>query len=438
VLKSGSQFANDDALTGTISGKTLDVNEPVEIGEVVAGYSANIAFPVVDLVATPSGGTGITGTFIPGEPVTQAVTGATGRVVLANTTTNVLYLETSTGTFSGDNDITGDNSSASWDAGTGATYPSATTFDADLNNGEGAQPYSGAVSMDLTGAAAESMQNGYQYSKYLTRQEEESYTYNGPGTADTGTVGNLFRKLKDAYAEVKPGAPMGAYTGSWALAQGWFLDTDYVAAADIRSFSVIDDNGVTRNPPNLQAMTISGVDTGWRVAAYRSTGSGSTTILRNEFDVGTVGGGNNQAGDSTVLVGANSRTVSPLPSDVPDSGVLRVLSPNDTGNYIRMVYSSVDRLTDIFTLTGTIGSFLTAAGETSTDLVLDDNVHVVFIEEQSSGTSVTNTIQYTADINVVYKARLKGFKPFRSTGVFGTAGVTLGVVQNVDSIVDLP
>lgn len=438
VLKSGSQFANDEALTGTISGKTLDVNEPVEIGEVVAGYSANIAFPVVDLAATPGGGTGITGTFIPGEPVTQAVTSATGRVVLANTTTNALYLETSTGTFSGDNDITGDNSSASWDAGTGATYPSATTFDADLNNGEGAQPYSGAVSMDLTGASAESMQNGYQYSKYLTRQEEETYTYNGPGTADTGTVGNLFRKLKDAYAEVKPGAPMGPYIGSWALAQGWFLDTAYVAAADIRSFSVIDDNGVTRNPPNLQSMTISGVDTGWRVAAYRSTGSGATTILRNEFDVGTVGGGNNQAGDSTVLVGANTRSVSPLPSDVPDSGVLRVLSPNDTGNYIRMVYSSVDRATNIFTLTGTIGSFLTAAGETSTDLVLDDNVHVVFIEEQSAGTSTNNTIQYVSDINVVYKARLKGFKPFRSTGVFSTSGVTLGVVQNADSIVDLP
>jgi hypothetical protein len=438
VLKSGSQFANDEVLTGSISAKSITVNEPTSIGESVAGFSADIAFTVVDIAATPGGGTGITGTFIPGEPVTQAVSGATGRVVLVNTTTNVLYLDITSGTFTGDNDITGDTSSASWDAGTGATYPSATTFDADLNNGEGAQPYAGSVSMDITGANAQTVQSGYQYSKYLTRQEEEAYTFGGPGTADTGTIGNIYRKLKDAYAEVKPGAPLGPFTGSWALAQGWFLDTNYVAAADIRSFSVIDDNGVTRNPPNLQAMTISGVDNGWRVAAYRSTGSGSTTILRNEFDVGTVGSGNNQAGDSTVLVGANSRTVSPLPSDVPDSGALRILSPNDTGNYIRMVYSSVDRSTNIFTLTGTIGSFLTAAGETSTDLVLDDNVHVVFIEEQSAGTSVTNTIQYTADIDVVYKARLKGFKPFRSTGVFGTAGVTLGVVQNVDSIVDLP
>jgi hypothetical protein len=103
-----------------------------------------------------------------------------------------------------------------------------------------------------------------------------------------------------------------------------------------------------------------------------------------------------------------------------------------------MTYSSVDRTNNIFTLTGTIGSFLTAAGESSTDLVLDDNVHVVFIEEQSAAASVNNTIQYVADIDIVYKARLKGFKPFRSTGVFGTNGADLGVVQTADNIVDLP
>jgi len=188
----------------------------------------------------------------------------------------------------------------------------------------------------------------------------------------------------------------------------------------------------------LQSLTITGIDTGWRVSAYRSTGVGLTTILRNEFDVGVVGSGNNQAGDSTVLIGANNRTVSPTPADVPDTGVLRILSPNDSGNYIRMPYTSVDRTTNIFTLSGTIGSFLTAAGETSTDLVLDDNVHVVFVEKTSTGTTATNTIQYVADIPLVYKGRLKGFKPFRSTATFGSGGASPGVVQTADTIVDLP
>ena len=435
ILKSGTNFVNTDGCTGFISGKTFTAPTPTTV---VAGYGDDIAFPVVDLAATPSGGTGITGTFNPGEDVTQASTAATGRVCFANTTTNVLYLETLTGTFAGDNDITGDSSGASWDAGTGATYPSATSFDADLGEGSGAEAYTGAVSGDLTGGNADGIQNIYQYAKYLTRQEEETYVVNGPGTTDVGTVGRFFRKLADAFAEIKPGAPIGTYTGSMAFGQGWFLDTGFLLAADIRSFSVVNNAGTLRNPPNLQALTISGIAALWRVSAYRSTGAGLTLILRNEFDVGVVDGSNNQAALSTILIGdgngGGSRTVTPTPSDVPDSGVLRILDPNDTGNYLRFPYSSVDRVTNIFTLaSGTIGDVTGG-----TDLTLDDNVHVVFIEEQSAGASVSNTMQYVSDIPIVFKARLKGYKPFRSTTTFGSTGGTGGVVQNVDPIVDLP
>ena len=430
VLKSGTNFVNTDSLTGEVSGKTLTAATPTQV---VAGYSADIGFPVVDIACDSTSST-IAGTFIPGESVTQATTGATGRVVLANVDTDILYLETTTGTFTGLNVITGDTSGATWTPTTAATYLTATTFNADLNNGDGAQPYSGSVSMDITGASAETMQNGYQYSKYLTRHEENSYTYNGPGTADLGTVGKFFRKLKDAYAEIKPGSPMGPYTGSWALAQGWFLDTNYVDAADIRSFTGIDDNGIPRSPPNLQSLTISGVAAGWRVAAYRSTGAASTVILRNEFTVGTVGAGNNQSADSTILLAAGTRSVSPTPADVPSTNVLRVLDPNDTGNYLRFPISAVDRVTNIYTLaSGTIG-----AVTGSVDLTTADNAHVVFIEQQAAGASVTNTVQYVADIPIVYKARLKGFKPFRSTGTFTNTGFNGGVVQTADPIVDLP
>jgi len=440
VLKSGSQFSNTESLTALVSGKTFAVNgAPTAI---VAGYgydgtNGDIRFNVVDIAATPSGGTGITGAFYIGELVTQASTGATGYVVFVSSS-DVLYLEVASGTFSGDNDITGSESGAVWDAGTGATYPSASTFDADLNNGEGAQPYAGSVSGDCEGAGAETIQNVYQWSKYLTRQEEETAVIEGPGTSDDGTVGNIYRRLKDAYAEVKPGAPLGTFTGSMAFAQGWFLDTGFIAAADIRSFSVRDDNGVLRNPPNLQSLTITGVSNGWRVAAYRSDGAGSTTILRHEFEVGAVTGSYNGSTDSIVKVQAGDRSISPLPSDVPDSGVLRVDSPNNTGNYIRMPYTSVDRTNNEFTLGDTIGNYLTAAGEASVDLVQGDSVHVCFIEQQASGTSVNTTMQYVGDIPIVFKARLKGYKPFRSTTTFTSTGGSGGVVQTPDPIVDLP
>jgi len=440
VLKSGTQFADGETVVGSISGKNLDVDEPVSIGESVAGFGDDIRLQVLDIEAIPSGGTGITGLFVPGDLVSQAVTSATGYLVLADTTTNRLYIEVVSGTFSGDNDITG-SVTGSWDAGTGATYASDTDFPADLNNGEGAFEYCGSVGADITDANAQGIQPVYEWTKYIARQEEETLIINGPGLSDAGTVGNLFRRLGDSFSEVKPGAPIGTFTGSMAFATGWFVDTDFLLPADIRSFSVRDHTGALHNPPNLQALTIEGIATGWRVAVYRAASGGSTVIQRTEFQVGVIGSGNNQAGDSTVLFAAQDRSVSPLPADVPSSAVLRILSPsgsNNSGNYIRMVYSSVDRVTNIFTLTGTIGSFLTAAGESSVDLTLADDAHVVLIEETSAGTSVSNTIQYVSDINLIVKARLKGFKPFRTTGTFGTGGATVGVVQTDDTIVDLP
>jgi hypothetical protein len=434
VLKSGTNFANTDVVVGEVSAKSATFAAPTNV---VAGYGDDIRWSVVE--ETISGGTGgsVDANFNVGDLVTQAVTGATGYVVYADTTgTGVLYIEKANATaFSGDNNVTGANG-GTLTAGTGATYnTNVTSFTADLNNGEGAQTYTGAVSGDLTGGGADTIQNVFQYGKYLSRHEEETWFFEGPGgTADLGTVGRFFRKLKDAYSEVKPGAPIGTYTGSLAFGQGWFLDTNFIAAADIRSFSVIDDGGVTRNPPNLQSLTITGVSTGWRVAAYRDTGLGNGAILRSEFDVGVVGSGNNQAADSTILVGANTRTVGPLPADVPDTGVLYVLDPNDTGLYLQFPYSSVNRTTNIFTLaSGTIGDVTGAV-----DLTLDDNVHVAFIRETASGTSVTNTMQYVANIPIFFVARKKGFKPFRSTTEFTSTGGSGGVVQNADSIVDLP
>jgi hypothetical protein len=395
------------------------------------------AFPVVDIVATPSGGTGITGTFRTGENVTQAVTGATGRLVYADTATDTLDLEVTTGTFSGDNDITGDTSGASWDAGTGASYPTATDFGFDLGDGSGVELYTGNVGANIAGTGAETINNVYQYSKYLARHEEETYIFNGPGT-DVGTVGNLYRRLTDTFAEIKPGEPVGTFAGvSMFLAQGWALDATQLASADIRSFRVTNNAGTNRNPPNLQALTITGLVIGDRVAAFRATGAaggGSTVILRNEFDVGTVGAGNNQAADSTILIGANTRTVSPTPADVPNTGILYVLDPNGTGNYLQFPYNAVDRTTNVFTLTsGTIGAV--TGGQ---DLVLDDNVHVAFILETATATSASNTLQYVADFPVVYKGRIKGIKPFRGTGDFTSTGLSAGIQRLTDTIVDLP
>jgi len=50
----------------------------------------------------------------------------------------------------------------------------------------------------------------------------------------------------------------------------------------------------------------------------------------------------------------------------------------------------------------------------------------------------TDSYVYTTDVAVNIKVRLKGYKPFRTTGTISSAGLTVGVTFQNDNIVDLP
>ena len=161
-----------------------------------------------------------------------------------------------------------------------------------------------------------------------------------------------------------------------------------------------------------------------------------TPILRGEFQIGAVAASRNAAADVIIRVQAGgARSVSPLPADVPDNAILYALDPNDTGTYLQFPYTAVDRTNNDFPLTS--GDIQDVTG-TGVDLVQADNAHVAFIRETSTGAEVSATIQYVADIPIVYKARLKGFKPFRGVGTFTSTGASLPAQQTADAIVDLP
>lgn len=70
--------------------------------------------------------------------------------------------------------------------------------------------------------------------------------------------------------------------------------------------------------------------------------------------------------------------------------------------------------------------------------VLDDNVHVVFVEEEATGTSINATVQYVANINLVVVTRLKGLKPFIGTGLFTSTGFSTNAIRDPDGVVNLP
>ena len=184
--------------------------------------------------------------------------------------------------------------------------------------------------------------------------------------------------------------------------------------------------------PTLKTLSVSNLVSGDSVAVYRTTGPGSSTILRNEFTLSAPGSGVNSAADSVIEVKSTGgvRSAATLPLDVPNSGVLRVLDPNDTGLYLRFPYSSVDRDTRRFTLaSGTIGDVTGAV-----NLTEDDNIHVVFIEVSTTSTSESNSVQYVADIPTVVKMRRAGILPFVTTANFTFLGLSISAVRNTDTI----
>jgi len=415
ALKSSTNFVNTDSITGAVSGKTAAVADPSTL---VAGYSTNIKVMTVDRRFT--GGT-TTGIFIIGEQVTQTGTSATGFVLEDDAGT--IYVQDNTGTFNGTGLLTGNTSGATNTPTATVAY---TTVPKDIGGGVGDKDYTAVSGLNITGASAQTVLKMYEWWKFLLRAESV-LIQGGPGAA-AGIQGRIFRRLASAFAEVRGASPYGQKAGSLVIgAQGMFIQN--MAATDLQNIQLVDNTGTTYNPPNIQSLQLTNIFSGVRGSIYRTASLDSTTIQRNEFKVGAVGGGNNQAANSTILVAANARTVSPLPYDVPDTGVLRILDPNDTGNYLMFPYSSVNRTTNIFTLTaGTIGDVTSGV-----DLTLNDNAHVVFFEEQAVGTSIAKTVQYVSDIYLYAVARIKGKKPASTTGTFGSTGASLG-----DEVVNLP
>lgn len=434
VLKDATNFADSDVIDGAVSGKsaTLDVAGGATVA---AGYGTNVRAMVVSSRMT--GGTTAVATPIPGEEVSQ---GTNVGYLVAEEPANTLYIEEISGTWDGTTLITGDTS--------GFTYtPTTRTLDVDfpydIGDGLGDGQYSGYVSGDVTGASPQTAAVGYEWSKYITAREAASAVFEfqtrGVGDGGSSIEGRQFLQLFGAAGLLKSsGGPMGQKPGDVVIgAVGWAWDKDTFAAADIRNWRLFDNAGVQHDAPNLQNIQWTGLTTGDPIAIFRATGAaggGSTTILRTEFDVGTVGGGNNQAANSTILVGANTRSVGPLPNDVPDTGVLYVEDPSNPTIYLRFPYSSVNRTTNIFTLTsGTIGDVTGAV-----DLTLDDNVHVAPISKTASAATEANQLQYVSDFPGVWVWRLKGFKPQRTAADFTATGGSVGATRDPDPIVNLP
>ncbi len=424
ALLSTTQFADTDVITGQVSAKTATL-DAAGLSNLVAGYGTNIKTMVVDRRFT--GGTTTVAVFVIGETVTQTGTGATGFVLEDDGGT--VYVQDSTGTFNGTGLLTGGVSGA---LNTPTATAAFTTVPKDLAEGSGDNNYAGVTSADITNASPQPILDVYEWDKFLTN--EKSVTIEGGRGATAGQEGRIYRGFDATFAE-KQVAPYGNFAGGIMFgAEAHFLDKDTLIAADLQNIRVTPIGGSELTPPNLQTALMTNLLAGFRGGIYRSTGVGSLDILATEFQHAA----GNAAANSVIVVQAGSRSVSPLPSDVPDTGVLRIEDPSNPGIFLRAIYDSVNRATDTFSLQQGIGQDTIGDITGAVALTQGDDCFVAFVEEEAVGASISNNIQFVANIEMVGIARLKGFDDFESAQQFTATGVNFAVVRAPDDVVDLP
>ncbi len=316
----------------------------------------------------------------------------------------------------------------------------------DINNGNGARPYSIRVNPNSV-----AILRSYERSKFVARrgsvealqgQDGEEYVgselqveYSGqtanftegnevsgsPSTArgvivadhDDGATGDIILKAVrgtfttsdtlsegagdgniDTLRTIAPiaGAPFGTFAGGTFFgAPGVALTIANLIGADTQAYQLIDDDGTVQIPPNAVAMEVTNLVSGDTVAVFRRTGS---AINKTQF---TLAAGNNQ-GDTTVVVDATIGT------DNPTNANSKVRIISSSGDEHRYRYDSYTSAT--FTLSP--ASTGASDGGNSSSTRLHDTTGTFVTDEVEVGDYVRDTTEgvFVRVTNVVSNAEI--------------------------------
>jgi len=198
---------------------------------------------------------------------------------------------------------------------------------------------------------------------------------------------------------------LGTYTGSaWIGADGMGFEASELGSND----SVKDLDGNTISPPNNVTATVKvdGATNSHVILAIKDGSTGGIDETQYTADSG------NNSGDSTFVINEN------IASDTPASGFILV---KEGTTFEPIEYTSWSSKT--FTLVGTLSKSYTSGKDVIVP-ILYDNI-------SSDGGSVSNTLVYSSDIDVVGWVRhgVPGSpsKPVNISGTIGTAGLSLSV-----------
>lgn len=270
-----------------------------------------------------------------------------------------------------------------------------TPFTYDIGDGNGAQDYE--VQIDCDGRR---LSDVYEVVKYWTR--DGSIKQMETGSDGNFVNGEIYRYANSSYAEVTA-SPLGTFAGGKFFGARSVYFTN-LHADDVQSFQLIDKNGITRNPPNYQSFAVNGLVAGDRVAVYlQSNGD----VDKAQYSLS----GSNAENKIKVSV--------QIPVDTPDSGYIFVVDDNDT----EIAYQYTSWSGDEFNVTVAAGTY---SGT--------EKAYVPYIFAEATGSSVSKTVIYVTNRNVITRVRKAGIIPFETTGTFTSTGYSATAIRTTDGI----
>lgn len=273
----------------------------------------------------------------------------------------------------------------------------------------------------------------YERTKWLTKDAQTStYTFGTKTVSATLSIVKLegqqyitpyidYDTPANTYSLVKA-APLGTFAGGKFFgSQGVWVEN--MTTTDIQNFQLIDANGTTRFPPNKQAITVSNLLSGDRVAVFVSEGTGSTTVKKDMYTAGAA----NASGNTTFVINED------IPTDTPSSGIIRFVDTSNTTTNTREQRHTYTSWTSK-TFSGVSPSLTQAYTQT------DDKAYVPFIDKTvgSGETSASVTVIYTSRRELVVRVRRKAtvaIIPFEATGAFTSTGYPISAIRTNDTIV---
>jgi len=297
-------------------------------------------------------------------------------------------------------------------------------------------------------------------------------------TIDAGGVGTIAPKKQ---------SPLGTFAGGTFFGAAGVYVTD-LDSGDIKAYQLIDDLGVTQDPPNEIAVALTGLTAGDRGGCFRR--DGSTGPIERDRYLGTA----QSAGATTVVIGTS------IASDEPAAGVVKIIDKSDSEEpeallrYASWATSTFTLETDAGSGTATGGSSgntledtaadfggtddcrvgdtvlntttgewgfivsidatdeittVSAPGQSLTwtsgdgysinvlpfDTTTSDWVWVPFFAQVAVSDSISNTYIYSADVYARFVFRLKGWKPFTSDQTVQSNGLSVAAVRTEDAVV---